>query len=253
MYCIYCNDNHDEATAFSDEHIIPRALGGLSNFTVRVCEKSNSQLGDRVDGPFIRMFPVNSDRFFLNIPSYRGRPTLDFGGTMIIDGEDRPLRYEVTGSEKLLKLEPSVDVVKTDTQERLRISGDPMDAKNILLGKLASVGAVGKKLRDELGNVVTKESIEIMIAERSVIHENPSVLMTLHIDPYDAVRFFCKLALATGFYVLGEAFGRSARGQRLRTTMISENDKIEDPGLVWPFIQGEPEIFRFFRCPTPMC
>ena len=30
MYCVYCNEDHDPAEKFSDEHIIPEALGGLT-------------------------------------------------------------------------------------------------------------------------------------------------------------------------------------------------------------------------------
>jgi hypothetical protein len=251
LYCIYCNENHEEGTPFSDEHIVPRALGGLNSFTIRACKTSNSDLGNRVDSPFIRMFPVNSDRFFLDLQSYRGKPTLDLSGTTVIDGNDQVLRYEVKGDERIFKIaSPSVEVVKTHDQERLKVSGDPMDVKRILLGKLASAEKEGKTLRDEHGSPLTRESIEAMIDEKSIMHENPSVLMTLQIDSYDAVRFFCKMALAAGFHEFGEPFGRSAVGQKLRLAMVSTNNEdVVPPGIFWPLVDNNQESYRFFKVP----
>lgn len=50
--CPYCG----EETEGSDEHIIPRSLGGaLRSFRV-CCQRCNNQLGEQVDGPFVKMF-----------------------------------------------------------------------------------------------------------------------------------------------------------------------------------------------------
>jgi hypothetical protein len=249
MYCIYCNENHEEDTPLNREHIVPQAIGGPGSFSFRVCEKSNSELGDKVDGPFIRMFLVNNDRFYYGLQSYRGEPTLDLSGMTQIDGKDRKIKYVVTAEEKVFKMTPLVEPTRKDAQEMLNVSGDPMDARRILLGKLSSVEKAGKTLSDEFGNLVTKERIEALIAEKTTVHENPSVLITLHIDPYDAVRFFCKLALATGFHVFGEPFGRSAIGQRLRMTMTAENEEIALPGPIWPFDDSQAEVYKYFRVP----
>jgi hypothetical protein len=249
LYCVYCNENHDEGTPFTDEHIVPRALGGLNGFTIRVCGSSNNDLGNRVDGPFIRMFPVNSDRFFLDLQSHRGKPTLNLSGTAVIDGKDQLLRNEIRRDEKIFKIShPTVEVSKTDDQEQLKVSGDPTDVRRILLGKLASAEKQGKAVRDERGNLLTRESIEAMIAEKSIIHENPSVLMTLKIDSYDAVRFFCKMALAAGFHEFGEPFGSSQVAAKLRLSMVSTNEVVP-PGAFWPLVDNNREVYRFFKVP----
>jgi hypothetical protein len=96
------------------------------------------------------------------------------------------------------------------------------------------------------GTPVTPESIDRLIAEQSVSVPQPSVLIKLELRGTDAVRFFCKVALATGFYIAGEPFGRSAVADKLRTTMQSEN--IQDlpmPGAFWPFSENA-EAFTFF-------
>jgi len=95
----------------------------------------------------------------------------------------------------------SVEHVRNpDGKENMQVFGDPMDAQRILLGKLAAAEQEGKTLRDEDGNVLTKERIEKVIVERSVVHENPSVLIEWRPSGYDTVPFFCKLALGTCFY-----------------------------------------------------
>jgi HNH endonuclease len=251
LYCIYCNENHGEGTPFSDEHIVPRALGGLNSFTIRVCGSSNNDLGNRVDSPFISMFPVNSDRFFLDLQSHRGKPTLNLSGTAVIDGKDQVLKNEIRRDDKVFKIfRPSVEVAKTDDQEQLKVSGDPMDVKRILLGKLASAEKEGKTVRDEHGNLLTRESIEAMIVEKSITHESFSVLMTLQIDSYDAVRFFCKMALAAGFHEFGEPFGSSGVAQKLRLAMVSTtNADVVLPGIFWPLVDNDRELYRFFKVP----
>jgi hypothetical protein len=99
------------------------------------------------------------------------------------------------------------------------------------------------------GTPVTAESIDRLIGEQSVSVPQPSVLIKLELSGTDAVRFFCKVALATGFYIAGEPFGRSAVADKLRTRMRSQN--IQDltmPGAFWPFYKNA-EAFKFFSIP----
>ena len=50
---------------------------------------------------------------------------------------------------------------------------------------------------------------------------NPSVLMKVSVDILGCAKFFAKLALATGHYVLGESFSRSAGADTLRRVLSS--------------------------------
>ena len=247
MYCVYCNEDHDPAEKFSDEHIIPEALGGTKAFAIRVCERINNTVGNEIDEPFIAMFPVNADRFFRNLASHRGTPTLDLSGTTVIDGKERQIQSTVKDGEKVLRLTDTViEVSKEAGGELITVSADPQLARQILLGKLVAVTKQGKTMSHRDGTPVTPESIDRLIAEQSVSVPQPSVLIKLELRGTDAVRFFCKVALATGFYIAGEPFGRSAVADKLRTTMQSENiQNLPMPGAFWPFYKNA-EAFTFF-------
>lgn len=250
MYCVYCNEDHQAAEKFSDEHIIPEALGGTKSFAIRTCETINNTIGNEVDKPFISMFPVNADRFFLNLASHRGLPALDLGGTTVIDGKEQEIQSTVKDGEKVLKLtKPVIETLKEPDRDLITISADPQQARQILLGKLEAVTKQGKAMTHQDGSPVTPESIERYIAEHSVAVPQPSILIKLQLSGLDAVRFFCKVALATGFCIAGESFGRSVVADKLRTIIRSEN--IEDlpmPGAFWPFYKN-PEAFKFFSIP----
>ena len=60
-YCVYCGQTKDEG--FSDEHILPRAIGGnlLHNqLKIRVCQRCNNTLGMFVDGPFVKSWTISN-------------------------------------------------------------------------------------------------------------------------------------------------------------------------------------------------
>ncbi len=67
MYCVYCNIDHPNEVQFNEEHIIPQGIGGTRAWTIEVCEKSNSTLGNEVDRPFIESFFVNIDRVLYSL------------------------------------------------------------------------------------------------------------------------------------------------------------------------------------------
>jgi hypothetical protein len=250
MYCVYCNEDHDAAVKFSDEHIIPEALGGSRSFAIRVCETINNTFGNKVDMPFINMFPVNADRFFLDLPSHRGMPTLDLSGTTLIDGKERKIQSTVKEGEKVLKLtKPIVETTRESDRDLVTISADPQEARKILLGKLESATKQGKTMTHQDGTPVTPESIDRYIAQHAVTVNQPSILIELQLNGVDAVRFFCKVALATGFYIAGESFGRSSVADKLRTVIRSENIRdLPMPSAFWPFYKNA-EAFKFFSIP----
>ncbi|MBQ8459311.1 hypothetical protein IJ541_04330 [bacterium] len=51
-YCIYSNEYVDESE-LNKEHIIPKKLGGQLDFSVLVSKEINSQLGSKIDAPFV--------------------------------------------------------------------------------------------------------------------------------------------------------------------------------------------------------
>jgi hypothetical protein len=238
MYCVYCNLDHAEEVPLNEEHIIPQAIGGTRAWTIRVCEKSNSKLGNDVDNPFMESFLVNTDRFLYNLQSYRSAPTLDLSGTAQIAGRTTQVTYKVQGDTKVLKLtRPERIVQHVEGKVAWDLSGDPEDVRRILLGKLAAVEKSGGYLTDNLtGERITLEAIDIMVKNRSIVLDPPSVSTHCSFSGGDAVRFLCKMALAAGFKEFGEAFGRSAVAERLRAEMKRADADLELPGAFWPFV-----------------
>jgi hypothetical protein len=85
-------------------------------------------------------------------------------------------------------------------EETWGLSGDPEDVRRILLGKLTAAEKGGGYLTDKTtGERLTPEKIDIMVKERATVIGAPSVHMQFTFRGGDAVRFFCKIALAAGF------------------------------------------------------
>src|SRR5687767_9722197 len=65
MLCPYCAQEKADSD-MTDEHVIPRALGGSLRPTnplmIRVCRRCNSACGRHVDGRFVRSFIVHNFR-----------------------------------------------------------------------------------------------------------------------------------------------------------------------------------------------
>jgi hypothetical protein len=65
MYCPYCGHDKD-ASDFTYDHVIPRALGGnlrpTNPFKLPVCRRCNTLCGYFVDGPFVRSWFIHNAR-----------------------------------------------------------------------------------------------------------------------------------------------------------------------------------------------
>src|SRR5271155_2424420 len=157
MYCAYCGVEHDETTPVSDEHIVPYAMGGPADFTIRVCEFSNNRLGGQVDRPVIEYDPVRSERFLFELEGTDGTPpTLNLSGIGYIQGKEVDLRYVVGPEGKDMRI-TSREITKTPTDdgERWELSGSPEAIRKALAGKIKGQEAVGKWVKNDRREVVT--------------------------------------------------------------------------------------------------
>jgi HNH endonuclease len=64
--CVYCGKDKEEVE-FSDEHVLPQAIGGnlptTNPFLLRdVCERCNNLCGLFVDGPFLKSWITQNDK-----------------------------------------------------------------------------------------------------------------------------------------------------------------------------------------------
>lgn len=252
MFCAYCGENHDESVLFTKEHVVPYAIGGSNAFTIRVCDTSNNSLGGLVDKPFIETFIVRSQRFFLGLSGTDGtEPTLDLSGKTQINGKEKDVTYLIrTDNSKQLKIaSPSVTKTPTADGEQWYVSGDPASVRRIVEGKLKSLMAEGKQMKDADGNVLGPDNLEAFVAASDVKTLNPSILKRLHFDWLEFVRFFAKLAIATGHYVSGESFSRSAWAEILRKAMHAKDPaEASIPGAhIWPYAQAAEKVLAPFR------
>lgn len=236
MYCVYCNDDHDNSS-MTKEHVIPYALGGTDFLTIRTCARQNNDLGRDVDAPFLNLFTIRSKRFLLGLESTSGNPpTLDLGGVTWIDGKETSISYLVRGDNKELKLSrPSIERTPDGEGEQWQISGDPAAVRRILEGKIRKQSSRGKAVTLSDGSILRIEDLDKLFEERVTATQNPSILKRIQIDLLVPIRFFSKLALATGYFHLGESFGKSAIGSLLRSHMRFENfADARLRGAVWP-------------------
>ncbi len=253
MFCAYCGKGHDESVAFTPEHVVPYAVGGSDAFTIRVCKASNNRLGGSVDKPFAENFVVRSQRFFLGLSGTDGTPpTLDLSGKKQINGKQVDFKYLIhkDGREVLKIASPTVTITAAAGREYWAVSGDPADVRRVLMGKLERLTKKGKQMRDAEGRALGPDELEAYIAAGDVQTLNPGILKTIHFDHAAFTRFFAKLALATGHYVLGESFSRSARAEVLRKAIHPENatETTFSGAHVWPCLsEGVQRLLAPFR------
>lgn len=249
MYCPYCGITHDDSTVVASvEHVIPYGLGGSDDLTIITCDRSNNTLGTDVDAPFMDLFPVRSDRFFLGLESAKGNmPTLDLSGAGWVDGKEVPISYSISANSKELRIaEPTI--VKTpnsDGSEQWQVSGDPAKVREVIEGKLRKQTKLGKTMTLQDGSTLRLEDLDKLFAENETVEQNPSVVRTIQFDYLVPIRFFSKLALAMGHLHFGETFSRSSIGETLRRHMtIEEWEDVSLPGVVWPQTESVQSLLQ---------
>ncbi len=251
MFCVYCGTDHDEAVRFSDEDVIPYAIGGTRSLTIRVCERSNNTLGGEVDKPFIEYFAVRAHRFLWGLVGTDGtEPTLDLGGKSFIGDREVKVTTKLGKNRKQLKIGPKVTRTTLQEGQRLHITGEPTDVRKITEGTLKSQKAKGKWVKNAEGKIVELEDLDDLLGACTIQEiRNPCVVKTIEFDYLWSVRFFAKLALATGHYILGEDFSRSGRAAALRRAMSAKcQEEAVIPGVaVWPETGVAEHILARFR------
>lgn len=97
MYCPYHGEDHAEPTPFTDEHVVPYALGGSDDLCIRVCKGANDRMGSEVDAPMLDNFFIASERLTRGIKGTGGsQPRWTFRGETEIGGKMVPATYSIT-------------------------------------------------------------------------------------------------------------------------------------------------------------
>ena len=190
MFCPYCDNDLTEATRFTDEHIVPYAIGGSLGLSIRVCEPCNNVLGSRVDSPFMDDFFISSKRLELELKGHRGKPPkLTFEGTMQAFGKEVAGSYSVTPISKELHVQKPVN----KSIERLEIVG-------------------GQSQVDEILNNFAGHGIDITGARAEIPTMHAQFDFSLPVITRECV----KMGLGLAHRQLGEPYSRSSDARLLR-------------------------------------
>ena len=123
--CIICHRTQVEA---SDEHIIPKALGGYMH-TWRVCQECNSILGHKVDSLITTEYFIGFERYKHQL---RGQSGVDVKNPLVgtFQGEDGN-NYKIEEENGVLTSHLITSVQTSDDGSRLLITIDGRDKDNI--------------------------------------------------------------------------------------------------------------------------
>jgi len=103
-HCIICRE---ETTDFSDEHVIPEALGGYYHI-YSVCRSCNSKLGSSVDSKLVNHQFADFQRYLLGLKGKSNKLPNPFSGThhlaedetkkvqLRLDENNKPIPYTIT-------------------------------------------------------------------------------------------------------------------------------------------------------------
>lgn len=229
MKCIYCQQEKDE-NEFSLEHIIPQSMGGAlldNNFkTKHVCNRCNNLCGLFVDDACLRnWFQLNAkmSAHLINgmFPSYIGMVDILSGDNEVCDmwtypegsvvyhfrpREDKfithvggnPITRRKGGGKAILALSELV-CKNTDKVIKTVESFTCLFAKNDLFAfnfEVKNHDEIFQQFDDD--TKVYKEKIESI--------KDAQTKCTVVFSQRDSARFYCKIALALGYNILGDVF-----------------------------------------------
>jgi hypothetical protein len=169
--CIICRE---EKKNFSDEHVIPDALGGHYHI-YSVCKSCNSKLGSYVDTKLINHLFSTFKRYSLGIKGKKGNIPNPFAGTHILkDDESQKVRLEMDESGKF------VPYIITKSKESF---SDDKKVVTITVDKRD-----GHKIPSMLEKIAKRNKINVEDMkiggdfEKSVKEVSPEVLVKLSVD-----------------------------------------------------------------------
>lgn len=130
--CIICRKEKNKSD-FSDEHVIPDAIGGVYHiFTV--CKTCNSKLGSKVDSKLTNHLFTKFMRYDLGISGKEGEIPNPFDGTHILDNDsDTKIRLDIT-EDRILKpylLQKTNKIYDENNNLKINIQVDSKDKNNI--------------------------------------------------------------------------------------------------------------------------
>ena len=161
--CIICRKKTDN---FSDEHVIPDALGGYYHI-YSVCKRCNSKLGNCVDSKLINHLFSTFERFTLGLKGKRGKIPNPFSGTHTLKNDDfQKVRLEVDNNGKFLpRYIPKIEEKILNGKPLISVTIDNRDSNKLphILNKIAKKYNVNpNEMKSE--EILNQKDSEISIA-----------------------------------------------------------------------------------------
>lgn len=235
--CVYTwvplnNNSPPDDNTSTLEHIIPYALGGCNDFSIKYCsKKANNDYGSIIDAQFIALPVVGFKRHFFGLKGYSGEvPDIIFKGNCQEIGESCDIIFPYQG-------EPYADFgIKCSGSLKAReisFSGSESRFKD-------SVNGLIKKATKQGLSIFSKESL-MCITNFSEAVENSQINIgrELHfkIDfGFEAfflpwTRGLIKIALGLGAYALGKTWAFGSSADLLRSCLICGIEELIGKGL----------------------
>ncbi|MCS0589992.1 HNH endonuclease [Massilia norwichensis] len=212
--CIICRKFKE---AFSDEHVIPDALGGYYHI-YSVCTQCNSRMGSTVDVKLVNHKFSEFQRFTLGLKGKSKKLPNPFIGIHRIDGEEsRRVQLRIDGDGKLVPyVVPTVEYEKLDDGTRVSICVDASD-KNKLSGIL---DGVAKKLKVPLEQLKLPEQ-----AVRSIAR--PNIQGGFSIDLFEFKIGLLKIAYEFAVDTIPEYFHDDAAVEIAEILFHADHSRVE--------------------------
>ena len=169
--CIICRK---ERSSFSDEHVIPKALGGFYHVH-SVCKSCNSHLGAKVDSKLVNHKFAEFQRMIDGLKGRSGQLPNPFSGTYTQlsdeDKEDKPVKVRLNESGKFVPyLIPKISHMSEEDGTRIiTVSIDASDDLDNILTKLS------KRLKIPVSQMLT-------LGEMRTVSEHAPIRGRLVID-----------------------------------------------------------------------
>ncbi len=203
--CIFCGKREYEFEAdnsWTDEHIIPEALGNQSLIIKDVCKFCNSNLGTYVDkyitdNMIIQMlrlqYGLKGQSNSLPNPFYEGRD--EYNNRVRVDNNFQP------------HVVPHLNV---DGNHITGVASSSEEAVQIVRKKLERMGLSNEDIETNLNQV---RSIQPRVS-------NPEIQYRFQIEVNRIYMEALKIAYEFSYYYLGDSYSNDSRGQKIKAKLL---------------------------------
>jgi hypothetical protein len=231
--CIY-SGKQLPASEKGSEPIIPYELGGSDELSLQdVSQQASADIQKRVVSPFVNSLPVSVDRLMNQVRDRQGNlASLLFKGSIDVDGQTLPARYQFTEEGNTLLVSPEA-------------GGEPLRVACTAEQFLELVAQLEGKLTRRTSPVELEKALQALVGPSIA---RPVISSVEPIDWKHYPREMVRMALAFGHECLGSGFSASDDAKPLRDFIQEDDAKkratIPVAGSSWPPLSPDSDRIR---------